>query len=776
MIRSPATVPGPLSPLVAIVTILFSFCAFAARDEASGARRVRAVRFEGVARAQQDDLRARLGDLVDGPATEDRLAEAVRRLEAVRALGGLDVELRPTRRGGLVDVVFRADGEPRHLAALRLTTRAEGEADGDESWRLARQVQTAQGAFHSGEGRRFHPYLLRLDAEKVLRLFRDRGHRDAEVETILAEEGDLVTATLRVRPGPRYRVTAVRIDGVEEKRGQILEKLDTRPEGPVVPDGLLKDAERVRAFYCALGLPDVEVTAKQAPTGDTGIQVTFHVRPGPFVRVGTLRLEGHAIPEEVLDRLAVKAGRPFCPDQVAASEERIAALLRESGHPDADIESRVERVKGKSAGEPESANVVIAMRPGGQARVERIWFEGNSITRESVLRQLLAIEEGDVLRQSALDQSVQALRRSDLFKSASVRVIRGSRPTTRYLLFTVEEAQQIAIDLLGQTLTFRNVDLADWPEDWEDLAQGVSLRGGGQRVRFYAQEDWQGVEFTDAFVSRHLLTRAALFRRTDDVDGTEEAWYTVEAGFGLQAFESRASLVPLFQLEYTSLEARSAFAGLPIRAGDVWTTALGVEGRLDLNLRDAERVPYIGFDVRGRALFGLEDLGGDLGWRSVDAGARVHVPLGTNRRDQHYVLRLASRFAQVDPDESGELLAHQRAFPDIRGFDARSIGVPFDVAADETIVLGGTTAATASAELRVPIPVGRRNAFAPFLDVATVSGDDDPFLANPHAAAGVTLYFSVFSERLEGYLHGAWPLLGDAGDEQYVGGGLGGAF
>jgi outer membrane protein assembly factor BamA len=415
------------------------------------------------------------------------------------------------------------------------------------------------------------------------------------------------------------------------------------------------------------------------------------------------------------------------------------------------------------------------MRPGGQARVERIWFEGNTITRESVLRQLLAIEEGDVLRESAVDQSVQALRRSDLFKSASVRVIRGSRPTTRYLLFTVEESQQIAIDLLGQTLTFRNVDLGDWPEDWEDLAQGVSLRGGGQRVRFFAQDDWQGVEFLDAFVSRYLLTRAALFRQTDDVDGAEEVWYTAEAGFGLQAFESRASLVPLFQLEYTSLDDRAAFASLPVMTGDVWTTALGLEGRLDLNLRDAERVPYLGFDVRGRALFGLQALGGDLGWRSVDAGARAHLPLGTNRRDQHYVLRVASSFAHVDPDHSGELLAHQRAFPDIRGFDTRSIGVPVDVGA-ETIVLGGTTAATASAEIRLPIPVGRRNAFAPFLDAATVSGDDDPFLSNPHAAAGATLYFSVFSERLEGFLYGAYPFLGDVGEKQYVGGGLGGSF
>jgi outer membrane protein assembly factor BamA len=768
-----------LWPLLVLLSIAGAAGAEEMDPADEGAPRVRAIRFEGTLRGRTDELRARVDDLAGQPATEARLVDAVRRLESVAQLGGLDVTVHTSHRGRLVDVVFRADGEPRHLAALRLTTRAQGKADNDESWRLARQVQAAEGDFASGEGKRYHPYLLHVDADRVLRFYRRRGHRDAEVRTELLEEGDLITATLRASPGPVFTVSAVRLEGIDEKQPTVLDGLETKADAPLVVETLAADAERVRGYYCSQGYADVAVEAVQAPADgkDTqAVAVTFRVKSGTKVHLDTLRFVGDPLSDDLVRDLPVRAGGPYCPDRVSAAEDRIYDWLRERGHPDATIDSGVLRKAAPGPGKPATADVTFEVHSGGQVRVERIWFEGNTVTREEVMRQLLAIEEGDVLRQSAVDASVQALRRSDLFQSASVRVINGSRPDTRYLLFTVDEASQFSIDLLEQTLTFRNLDLADWPESVDDVANGVALRGRGQQLRFYSQSDWQGVRFLDRYVGRYVLARVELYRQTDDVGPAQETWFTLGGGVGLQAFENRISLLPTVQLEYTTLDRHDGFESLPIVTGDTFTTAVGLEGRVDLDLRDAERIPYLGFDVSARGEWGLTALGGDLGWKSVDATARLHLPLGANDHDQHYVLRLVGTFAHVAPDQDGRILAHLLPTPDIRGYDSGTIGLSTTLPGGDEVVLGGMTAATASAELRMPIPIGRRNAFGPFFDVATVGGDDDPFFAHPHMAVGAALYFSLFSERLEGSVHVAYPLQRSGTSPSYVGGGLGGSF
>lgn len=745
---------------------------------ADDAPRVRAVRFDGVPRGRLTALRARVSDLVDAPATEDRLIDAVRRLEVERWLGGLDVHLRAVRGGDLVDVVFEADGRPRRLAALRLTTRPRGEADSDESWRLARQIQARLGTFASGEGRRFHPYLLRLDAERARRYFQRRGHRHAEVRIELRDDAELVTATLRITPGPRYTVSAVRIEGVDHGREEVLAALATRADDdtPLVDAMLEADAERIRAFYCRRGFPDAAVETETSAPRDQRVDVTFRVRPGPPARVQSLRLRGAPLPASLIRELPVQPDDPFCPDRVRDAEALVAAFLREHGHPDAAIESRVVRVPPAGDARPQGARVEIDVRAGGQVRVERIWFEGDPVTRVSVIRQLLAIEEGDVLRQSAVEQSVQSLRRSGLFKSASVQTLRGSHPATRYLLFTLEPAEQVSIDLAEQTLTFRNLDLTDWPESLDALGEGQGLRGRGHVLRFNGQLDWQGVQFVDRYLHRHVLARVEAHRRLRELGPVDETWYTIEGGIGLKALENRVSLLPVFQLEMTTVPERQAFAGLPIARGDVFTTALGVEGRVDLNLRDAERIPYLGFGVEVRTLFGLPALGSELGWRAVVAESTLHVPLGTNHRDQHYVLKLAATFAHVDPDEPDALTPHLRPLPTIRGFERRTIGLTFEIPGGEEVTLGGTTVTTASAELRVPVPIGRRNAVAPFFDAATVAGDDDPVLAHPHLAAGAAVYVSLFSERLEGFVFVASPLTEEDAEPEYVGAGVGGSF
>ena len=93
------------------------------------------------------------------------------------------------------------------------------------------------------------------------------------------------------------------------------------------------------------------------------------------------------------------------------------------------------------------------------------------MTREDVLRQMLAIDEGALYRERDVQASVQTMLRSRLFRSVEVQSLAGGRPDTRYLVFTVVEGEPVSIDLRAQTLTLHNLDLNHWPDDLDEIGR-----------------------------------------------------------------------------------------------------------------------------------------------------------------------------------------------------------------------------------------------------------------------------------------------------------------
>ena len=486
---------------------------------------------------------------------------------------------------------------------------------------------------------------------------------------------------------------------------------------------------------------------------------------------------GNSVPEDVREDLPLRAGEVFCRDALDRSKRIIVDHLHNHGHPDAEVQTRVSERTQSAPGGRRHVRVALHVKARSAVRIERIWFDGNDVTREDILRQLLVIEEGDAYSQSAIDATVQNLRRSGLFRRVSARTIRGSRPSCAYLYFLLTERDTISIDLLEQTLTFRNVDLGDWPASVEAFANGRSFRGGGQRLRFFAQPDWQGFQFTDRYLHRYALAELQIDRRVGDVGGSEELWYTTTAALGLKAFQQRLELLGFGEIERTELATRPEFEGLPFTTGNVLNVSIGLEGRIDLTLRDAERIPYFGLSIDGRSQWARGDLGSDFDGYKVTAHTGLYLPFGSNASHQHYVLRLLAGFGHIAPRAHGGLTAHQRLIPKIRGFKSDAITLPNPI--DDAMVplkLGGVTIATGSAELRIPIPLARRNALAPFLDAAHVRGEGKPFLDKIHMAAGAIVYFSFFNERLEGFVYGAYPLEVARDRQELLGMGVGGSF
>lgn len=743
----------------------------AAFDDAADPDRAPVVRAVRLPRGKPDPAdRVAVAALEGSPATPEALEALVAALERPDR-GGVALRLRPVARADeLVDVTVTFEAEPRRTGRLRPLV-ADASPDPDEIRRLARRVEAVVSPFALREGHIFHPYLLDRDTERIRRYFIEQGHPFVRVEPRLVESPGVVDVTWVAHPGERRTVGELRTVGLPDGVGRPKLRTEAGPETVARPWVLEGDAERVRRQVCRAGFPDAAVEVAVEPAGG-GLAVEFRVTRGPRAAIGSWRVVAPAVPPEILARALRREGEPWCPDDADALAEDLRGRLAAAARPDADVRWTAKRGQRLDAVVP--VDVTLTIADAEAVRIGRVWFSGNRVTRHDLLRGLVEVEEGDLYDPDAIDRSVQALRRTNLFRRVEARTVPGPRPRTRHLLFQLDEREPFSINLEQQSLTLHNLDLGDLTTDVRALSAGAALRGAGQRVVLYAQPDWQGLHVFDPYVLPLLGFEARLDRRTADFGAdVEETWWSAEVAAGLRAFAERLELLPGLWYEVTFPEGVPSAAGLPVAAESTLMSAFGFRARMSFERLDEEQVPYLGFALNTSAWRATPWLGGDYDLRRLRADLSLRLPLWQFGGDRHLVLGLLAGVHDLTRYERGALPAHSRITPKIRGFDPLRFDRPLD---GDVVELGGNLAATAGIELRVPMPYARRHALIPFFDAATLA---EPGVAEVFdelfMAPGLTYAYSFFDERLEGYLRVAFPLRTDV-ELEYLAFGLGGSF
>ncbi len=729
---------------------------------------VRAVSYAD-GRALDAASRVAVDGLVGQPATGEALDGLVRAL-ARNDAPGLDLRRVPTDDAGLIDVLIVPEDRIRRVGRLRPTTAPVGTPDLDADRRLQRRIEGMVAPLALEEGHVFHPWFERRDAERVQRYFVEQGHPFARVDIRRFETPGIVDVTWRVAPGPKLAVGGVSVAGLPDPVDR--PTLGTVGGRAVLPWVVADDVERLRGHVCRAGFPDARVAVETA-LGQRALYLSFVIERGPPVSVGRLDVDlpagVSALPAAVLADLPVRADGPWCPDLARQATALIRERLEAAGRPDATVGWRVAALPGK----PPTVALTLQVADAGAVRIGRVWFAGNRVTRVDLLRELVTVRPGDLYDPEAIDDSVQVLRRSALFRRVEARTVPGPDRGTRHLVFTVVEREPFSIDLGQQSLTLHNLDVADTTTDVRALRAGAALRGAGQRMVLYAQPRWQGLHLFDPYVLPVLGAEGRLDRRERDFGADiRETWYSLEGEAALRLFDDRLLLVPGLQYEVTFPEGVSSSAELPVADDETLFAAAGFRTSLRFERLDDERVPYLGVRFEGRLWRGLSWLGSDLDltrWRgSVD----VRLPLRRFEGDRHMVLGLAFSAADIARYNRRALAAHHRLTPKIRGYESLRFRHPLG---QEVLELGGQTAFTAAVEVRLPMPYARRHALVPFFDAAALGDRGTDPLDALFAAPGLTYVYSFFDERLEGYLRVAFPLRTDV-DLEYIGFGMDGSF
>jgi len=283
--------------------------------------------------------------------------------------------------------------------------------------RLGRErVQVVEGApVDLGELERARSVLLDM--------YHEKGYRFAEVSYSFEETGSGDQRVVFTSDtGDKVKIDEVNFEGntiFSDMRLKFMMR-KTRPAGPISsvlkrdvynPANFEEDLDRVRDLYREQGYknvtildPEIDIQPKsqKKPDGKRRLHLTIPIDEGSRWRFGEITIDGNEVfsDELLLGIFARPGGKWLKASAIDEGVEAIGEIYRNSGYLYSQVESELkEREEGV-------ADILIHIFEGDQYRVGRLEFEGNTRTRDKVLRREFRVQEGMVLNMGGVKNSL----------------------------------------------------------------------------------------------------------------------------------------------------------------------------------------------------------------------------------------------------------------------------------------------------------------------------------------------------------------------------------
>ncbi len=345
-----------------------------------------------------------------------------------------------------------------------------------------------------------------------------------------------------------------------------------------VEDRIEFDRQVLRDFYLSRGYVDFRITGVNAELAETrdGYFVTFNVEEGQQFRVAEVTVTSNlpdADPDEFQDALKMRSGIVYSPTLVENDIARLERLAIKNGLDFVRVEPRVTRNDREL-----TLSVEFVLTRGPRVFVERIDIEGNTTTRDDVIRRQFFVVEGDPFNPREIRQAAERIRALGFFGAADVRAREGSSP------------QQVIVD----------VDVTEQPTG--SLSFGASYNtnsgfgltiefsernflGRGQQLAFSVASATETRNYSFSFTEPAFLGRDVAFGidvNYFESDSLGAEWDTATGTFSpsLQfAVGENSRLSVRYLLEYGEITGLSASVGEIVTAeaatGGLISSAVG---------------------------------------------------------------------------------------------------------------------------------------------------------------------------------------------------------
>lgn len=408
----------------------------------------------------------------------------------------------------------------------------------------------------SKPGDPFDRFRAAQDVQTILSKYREEGYADAQVETYtsLAPKTNKVILTFFITEGGRVLIKDVVFDGnkafSDKKLAKRMKKV--RRKKPFKEDDLPEDVEAVEKFYKNHGYLKAALgDAKREMSQDrSSVVLTFPLTEGRRYRVGDVTFAGASIYSEKELRKAIvfKKGRLYTQDKMDESRQNLQDLYADKGYLRAEIEP-TEKVKELPDGTG-SVDFHFDIVESSIVYVDRIYVDGNTYTKEKVIRREVLLKEGDIFSAGKMRRSLEKIYNLGFLDDVQPDVQQPRSPELADVVFNVVEgkpgvlsagAGYSSLDKLVGNLQVQHSNLFGLGHKinvtWEFGARRQSFDIGWVNPWFMDKPVSFGVNIFD--VDRRLIARAPNYDATTFVEDPnyiiedESAYTFTRRGFSL---------------------------------------------------------------------------------------------------------------------------------------------------------------------------------------------------------------------------------------------------
>jgi len=270
--------------------------------------------------------------------------------------------------------------------------------------------------------------LMRRAAAAIKRAYTEGGFEGVMVDTItedLQEPGEKKIVFV-INEGIKAKVASIDFVGNTKfsdrrLRGQMKEvrkhNLYTwiRKKNLYIPSKFDEDLEKVRNFYqdhgyqnVSFGDPQITTVGKKKPR----VKITIPVREGEVHTFGEVTVSGNTIftNEQIIGNWPLKKGDIVRRKPIQARIDAFDEAYRGRGYIYAYVDPEY-TVKDNHV-----VDVNIKVFEGEQFRLGRLEFEGNTTTKDKVLRREIFLDEGQIMNMETFKQSIYKLGQLGYFK------------------------------------------------------------------------------------------------------------------------------------------------------------------------------------------------------------------------------------------------------------------------------------------------------------------------------------------------------------------------
>lgn len=670
------------------------------------------IQFVGTPSISKERVLANLGTK-EGLPYNERLAEQdVRTLYATGAVSNVRIFAEPLADG--VRVVVLIQGLPS-IEAVYIQGASQVPMT-----RVRKELSTKVGQVLSEER-------LEEDRQKVITLYENRNYGQVRVTTrVVPVPGKRrVQVFFDIVEGPRMIVQKITFVGnhfISDKDLRRAIKTKTRnllyfinKSGRLIPLQLEEDKTAIRAYYQSHGFADAECTNIQVQPNQrqNGVDLTYTVREGAQYRVNSIRFEGLAAvkPQELLGLFKMKEGSLYTPEGLNGDLKVINDYYGSRGYVDRNVLPQV-----TPAG-PAKVDLLFSVDEGVQSYVNLVNIQGNTRTKDRVIRRELVLKPGQVFDTTLMDISRNRLQNLNYFSRVDLIPQSTLVPGRKDLNVIVEEKTTGSFTFGAGFSTIDSlVGFAELQETNFDLLGWPTFRGGGQRFRIRGQYGLERSDFVASLTEPWFLG----YKLSAGPEG-----YYHEANYLSDVYE-QASYGGDFQLRapitrFLSAHVEYRIQGVRIfnvdtqNSGQVIRDSAGTytqsmfSGGFDYDTRDDLFLPRRGSTVNFNAFVSGGGLGGTVNDYGLNLEATHYVLLPFD-----IILMAKAQIAVVgsigggtqspnNPDTNLGVPIFDRLYlggaNDMRGFQYRAVG-PKDEFGNP---IGGNSLAYATLEITFPI-------------------------------------------------------------------------